>query len=149
MESFLKDTIVVTALLGWLIAQLLKVVFVLIGDKRLDFSRLTGSGGMPSSHSSLVCSLSTAVGFSSGWSSDIFVVCLVLSLIVMYDAAGVRYAAGKQASILNKIMEEWEEKGTFDGEKHLKELLGHTPFQVICGALLGIFIGLLRHYILV
>lgn len=149
MESFLQDSILITALLGWIIAQLLKVVFVLIGEKRLDFSRLTGSGGMPSSHSALVCSLSTAVYFTSGWDSDVFAVCLVLSLIVMYDAAGVRYAAGKQASILNKIMVEWEEKGTFDGEKHLKELLGHTPFQVICGAILGIFIGVLRHYILV
>ena len=117
-------------------------------EKRIQIARIVTSGGMPSSHSSLVCSLSTAVYFNSGWNSDVFAVCLVLSLIVMYDAAGVRYAAGNQAKILNKIMREWEDKGTFDGEKYLKELLGHTPFQVICGAVLGIFIGLLRHYII-
>lgn len=144
MEELMNNSLLVTGMLGWIVAQLIKAVLVLITEKRFDFTRLTGSGGMPSSHSSLVCSITTAVGLTHGFNSDLFTVCLIFSLVVMYDAAGVRRAAGKQAEVLNKMMREWDEDGTFTSDKSLKELIGHTPFQVICGALLGICIGVLR-----
>ncbi|MBE7045201.1 MAG: divergent PAP2 family protein, partial [Ruminococcaceae bacterium] len=106
-KEYLAASLFVTALLGWFIAQALKVVFILIKYKRLDFSRFIGSGGMPSSHSSLVTSLATGVGLIEGFDSTLFTISIVLALIVMYDAAGVRRAAGQQAKILNKIVDTW------------------------------------------
>ena len=134
-----------TALISWFVAQLIKVIIILITDKKLDMSRFIGSGGMPSSHSAIVCSLTTAIGLTNGFSSAIFALSTVTSLIVMYDAAGVRRAAGQQAKILNKIIADWEKEDyTKTGEK-LKELLGHSPKEVSAGALLGILIGIIRH----
>lgn len=133
------------AILSWFIAQSLKVIFVLITEKRFDFHRFVGSGGMPSSHSSFVTSLAVIIGFDCGFDSAMFAVCVVLALIVMYDAAGVRRAAGKQASILNQIVEHWnDESPEIQGER-LKELLGHTPFEVIAGAILGIAVAVALH----
>ncbi len=133
-----------TAILSWFIAQLIKVVLVLITEKRFDFSRFIGSGGMPSSHSSFVTSLATMIGLYSGFDSPIFAICFVLALVVMYDASGVRRAAGKQAAILNQIVENWDEDIQIQGER-LKELLGHTPFEVFAGAALGIAIAIVMH----
>jgi acid phosphatase family membrane protein YuiD len=95
---------------------------------------------MPSSHSAFVSALATGVGLTDGWASTSFALALVFSLIVMYDAAGVRLAASKQATILNKMMQEFFDEREFHHER-LKELIGHTPVEVIVGALLGIFIG--------
>lgn len=145
MLDFFKDSILATSMFSWFVAQLLKIIIVLIKDKKLDFSRLVGSGGMPSSHSSLVCSLTTAIGFANGFTSDIFYLSTVFSLIVMYDASGVRRAAGEQAKILNQMLEDYENKNEFSHKK-LKELLGHTPLQVVMGALLGIAISVLIHF---
>jgi len=110
----------------------------------LDFSRMVGAGGMPSSHSAFVTALTTAVGQKSGWNSPELAISLVFALIIMYDAAGVRRAAGKQARILNQIMEDLQqgEKLYSEGEK-LKELLGHTPVEVFAGAILGIGVALI------
>ncbi len=140
-----KDSVIFTALLAWFIAQSLKVIFVFLKHKKLDFRRFIGSGGMPSSHSSTVMALSTAVGLTDGFLSTIYAVSLVLALIVMYDAAGVRRAAGQQAKILNKIVEEWGKASFSDTEKKLKELLGHTPIEVLAGAALGVVIAVIRH----
>ena len=143
--SFCRDSVLVTAVIAWFLAQVLKVIFVLIKDKKIDFNRFIGAGGMPSSHSSFVVSLAMGVGLVSGFSSTAFAISVVLALVVMYDAAGVRRAAGQQARILNKIVEEWGKEDFKNTEKKLKELLGHTPVEVFAGAVLGILIALLRH----
>ena len=135
-----------TCILSWFIAQLLKVIHTIIKDKKIDFRRCVGSGGMPSSHSSFVTSLATSVGILEGFSGPVFAIAAVLALVVMYDAAGVRRAAGQQAKILNKIVEEWENADFAHTDKRLKELLGHTPKEVFAGALLGMLIAVLRHY---
>ena len=134
-----------TAVLSWALAQVLKVVFVFILDRRVDFHRLVGAGGMPSSHSSFVTALALMVGFQAGFNSPLFAVCLVFGMIVMYDASGVRRAAGKQASILNQIIEHWDEGPEIQGER-LKELLGHTPFEVFAGAILGIIVACVMYF---
>lgn len=145
MMEFFEQSAFVTAVLAWFIAQAIKVVTVLITEKKFDFSRFVGSGGMPSSHSAFVTGLATAVGFSCGFLSELFSVSAVLALIVMYDAAGVRRAAGEQAKILNILIEEWGSQNYKNTEVRLKELLGHTPMQVIAGAMLGIAIAIFRH----
>ena len=145
MSDFFESSVIVTALIGWFTAQLLKVIFVCINHKKIDFKRFIGSGGMPSSHSSTVTSLSCAIGLTEGFNSSIFAVSFILALVVMYDAAGVRRAAGQQAKILNKIVEDWGKASFADTEKKLKELLGHTSFEVLVGALLGITIAVIRH----
>ena len=136
----------ITALLGWFIAQLLKIPVTFIFEKRLDFSRFWGSGGMPSSHSAFTTSLTTAIGLTNGFNSFEFALSFVMAFIVMYDAAGVRQSAGKQANILNQVLDYL--KLTENGEPYqqLKTLLGHTPFEVVGGAILGIVIGFIRHF---
>lgn len=140
-----KDNVVVTCILAWFIAQLIKVILTIITSKKVDFRRFVGSGGFPSSHSSFVTSLATAVGIIDGFASTNFAVTVVLALVVMYDAAGVRRAAGQQARILNKIVEDWDNKDLTQTDKRLKELLGHTPKEVFAGAVLGIIVALIRH----
>lgn len=143
--DFWKEGVLVTSILSWFTAQVLKVIFTLIEKKRIDFRRFVGSGGMPSSHSAFVTSLATAVGLQNGFSSTEFAISTVFALVVMYDAAGVRRAAGQQARILNKLVEQWEKSDFSDTDKRLKELLGHTPKEVFAGALLGMAIALVRH----
>ncbi len=124
------------------VAQVLKVLVVLAKDKKMNFRYLVTSGGMPSSHSALVVCLATSTGFVDGWNSTLFAITVVLAMVVMYDAAGVRQAAGKQARVLNKIMDDWERQQSLSiSEERLKELLGHTPRQVVMGAILGAFIA--------
>ncbi len=128
---------------AWFIAQSLKVVHTYIVDKRFNVLRFVGSGGMPSSHSSSVMCLATAIGRTQGWHSTLFAFALIFAFIVMYDAAGVRYAVGKQAIILNTIIEDMQQhrKNKQVTEDRLKELVGHTPFEVFAGAILGIVIA--------
>jgi len=127
-------------LLAWFIAQALKVLFTLIVDKRFNVLRFVGSGGMPSSHSAFVMSLATGMGKIYGWESPMFTFALVFAFVVMYDAAGVRYAVGKQAIILNEIMKDYQ-KDRKMSEAQLKELVGHTPIEVFAGAVLGVVIA--------
>ncbi len=143
MIEFLSESIIVTSIIAWFLAQFFKVILVLIRDRRFDLERFIGSGGMPSAHSAFVVSLSVSVGITEGFGSAVFAVSMVLALIVMYDATGIRRAAGEQAKLLNQIVEKWGRKEFPDIE--LKELLGHTPYQVFMGALLGILVALLRH----
>lgn len=131
------------AIVAWFVAQAAKVILVLIQDRRLDFRRLVGSGGMPSSHTACVVALTTAVALIEGYRSTLFAMCVVFSLVVMYDASNVRRAAGEQAKILNYMMDHWSDQSPELFERNLKELLGHTPFQVIIGALLGIGLAFL------
>lgn len=145
MAEFLKSSILFTTILSWFTAQVLKMIFVFIKNRKIDFRRLIGSGGMPSSHAAFVVSLAVAVGLTEGFSSTLFAITVVIALVVMYDAAGVRRAAGQQAKILNMLVEEWEKNNFENTEKKLKELLGHTPVEVFAGAVLGACIALLRH----
>lgn len=143
--NFWSESVLVTSAISWFAAQVIKVITSLVQNKRFDFRRFVGSGGMPSSHASFVTSLAAAVGLEEGFGGTEFAICAVFALVVMYDAAGVRRAAGQQARILNKLMEKWEKSDFSDTDKHLKELLGHTPKEVFVGALLGITIAVLRH----
>ena len=130
---------------AWILSCVLKGLLECIKQKRLDITRFMGPGGMPSSHSTIVTALAAAVGIEMGFNNPVFAVCCVLALVVMYDAAGVRRAAGQQARILNRMVEQWE-KGDFSlTDKRLKELLGHSPIEVMAGALLGLMIAIIRH----
>ena len=144
-KQLFSNKILLTALLGWLIAQTLKVIFVLIKEKRFDIRRMVGSGGMPSSHASFVTSLLTAVAFVCGADSPEFAISAVLAFVVMYDATGVRREAGRQAEILNDIIENFGQDSPEMMGKRLKELIGHTPVEVFVGAVLGILIGLFMY----
>ena len=126
------------AIISWAAAQAIKIVLTLITEKRFDASRIVGTGGMPSSHSSFTMALSFSVGKYQGFDSPLFAVALIFSFVTMYDAQGIRRAAGKHAEILNDLIQEHKMPGF--GE--LKELLGHTPLEVAVGAVLGILIGL-------
>ncbi len=130
---------------GWASAQLLKFILFFFQHSDFKVERLYGSGGMPSSHSALVCAATAAAARTDGWGSSSFAVLCVLSVIVMYDAAGVRRAAGMHARELNLIrLKLFKQEGNAETKKkELKELLGHTPLQVFCGAVLGIVVGIL------
>jgi len=123
-------------------AQSLKVCLGIIREKRLNFRWFVSTGGMPSSHSATVSSLSAVVGFYYGFKSMPFLMSLIFSLIIMFDAAGVRRAVGRQANILNKMVDEISRRGEIR-EARLKEFLGHTPFEVFVGAFIGICIAIL------
>ena len=133
------------ALTGWLVAQVLKTIinFILLG--KLDVERMWGAGGMPSAHSATVCSLVIAAARTEGTRSTAFALAFVLAVIVMYDAMGVRRETGEQAKILNRLLTDWmdaeSERNPLLADKKLKEMVGHTPFEVLGGAVLGIVIG--------
>jgi acid phosphatase family membrane protein YuiD len=141
-HSVFDNRVLVAAFLAWALAQISKIFYELICQRRLIISRLVSSGGMPSSHSALVTGLATATGRELGVTSPIFALAVVLASIVMYDAAGVRRAVSIQARILNQMIEE-AFQGSPMAEKRLRELIGHTPVQVFVGALLGLVVGFL------
>lgn len=141
ISGVINNKAITVPVLSWLIAQILKVAFVFIKDKKFDFTRFVGSGGMPSSHSAFIVALAVTLGRLHGWNSSYFAIALAISLIVMYDAAGVRRAAGKQAKVLNKMIYSFNDLIEFEGR--LKELIGHSPIEVFAGALLGIIVALL------
>jgi hypothetical protein len=131
-------------LVSLIVAQALKVIIGLFTEKKLNFHRFLDTGNMPSSHTSSVTSLATAVALQHGLHSTHFAISLVLAVVVMYDATGVRRAAGKQAVVLNKIVDNIKKKeGHVLLEENLKELLGHTPLEVFGGAVLGVLIAFL------
>ncbi len=127
-------------ILLWFLIQTFKVIVDLIINKKLNVKRILGAGGMPSSHSAIVCSLAVCIGREYGFDSGIFAFSVIMAFVVMYDAAGVRRAAGKQARILNKILET-PGLTTKEVQEKLIETLGHTPIQVFVGALIGIVAG--------
>lgn len=124
----------------WLSIQIFKVICDSIQSKKLNLKRLFGAGGMPSSHTAVVMVITVMIGKNVGFGSYAFAATFIFSLIVMYDAAGVRRAAGEQASVLNKIIETPSLSG-LEVQKRLMEALGHTPTQVLVGALIGIIVG--------
>ncbi len=142
MLGIIQNKYIYVPFLLWFFCQTFKFLFDLIINKKFNFKRLIGAGGMPSSHSAIVMSLTTMLGKYEGVNSAIFAVSLIFGLIVMYDACGVRRAAGKQAQLLNKIIETPGLTGVEVSER-LIEVLGHTPVQVFAGAAIGIIVGLI------
>lgn len=139
--QFVQNRYIYIPLLLWFLIQVYKIVHELVATKKFNFKRIVGAGGMPSSHSAVVTSVTTMIGMDYGFDSPLFALAFVFSFIVMYDACGVRRAAGKQAAILNKIVETPNMNGVQVKEK-LVELLGHTPIQVLVGATIGILVGI-------
>lgn len=138
--KILDNKVLLACLVAWLIAQVLKIALTFYSSKKIDLTRFVGSGGMPSSHTSFVMALSTSIGRLNGWNSPLFAISICFAFVVMYDAAGVRRAAGNQAKILNIIIEDLAHNKPLENEK-LKELIGHTPKEVLAGAILGILVG--------
>ena len=143
ITDFFTNYLLVCAFAGWFSAQLIKCVRYVIKYRKFDFRLVMSSGGMPSSHSATVCSLVVATARTCGAGSAEFALAFILAFIVMYDAAGVRRAAGEQAKVLNRMAKELSNGDRRYLDKNLKELIGHTPLQVIIGAILGIVIPLL------
>ena len=139
--EILKNKYIVIPLLLWFCIQIFKVIYDLITTKKFNFKRIMGAGGMPSSHSAVVVGLATLIGKYEGINTPIFAIALIFSFVVMYDAAGVRRAAGKQAKLLNQLVETPGLSGIQVSEK-LVEVLGHTPIQVIVGAAIGVIVGI-------
>ena len=141
------NPILTVALLAWFVAQVLKTLinFILLGKFQLE--RMWGDGGMPSAHSATVCAMVIATARSEGFGSAIFAVAAVVAIITMHDAMGVRRETGEQAKVLNKMIEQWidvtEKNATFLQNMHLKEMVGHTPLQVLAGFVVGCVVGAL------
>lgn len=136
-----RNPIIDCALLAWFLAQLIKVLLDLIVLRRFDMERFVSSGGMPSSHSALVVSCTTAIGRLYGVDGPLFALAVVFSAVVMYDACNVRRSAGDTAKLVNLILEHVEKLAAENFADDLKEVMGHTPLQVFCGAVLGLFVG--------
>ena len=143
-NQLIHNTVFMSAATGWLVAQVLKTIIYGILNKTFNPERMVGSGGMPSSHSATVTALATASGIQYGLGSFEFAVSAIVAIIVMYDARGVRLETGKQAQVLNEVMEILQIMGKkMSYEDKLKEFVGHTPVQVVVGAFLGILIALI------
>ena len=140
--EFFHNKYILIPFFTWLAIQTFKVIWDLITLKKFNFKRIVGAGGMPSSHSAVVMSLAIMIGKEAGFGSYQFGLAVIFALVVMYDATGVRRAAGKQARVLNKIIETPGLTGLEVQEK-LKEALGHTPIQVVVGAIIGIIVGVI------
>lgn len=139
--AFVQNKYIYIPFLLWFGIQLFKVIYDLVTTKKFNFKRIMGAGGMPSSHSAVVAGLATLIGKYEGVESPIFALAFIMAFVVMYDACGVRRAAGKQAALLNKLIETPGLSGVQVSEK-LVEVLGHTPTQVFVGALIGVIAGL-------
>lgn len=131
---------IATFFVAWLIAQLIKIIIEAWKSKKIDWKRVFGAGGMPSSHSAASVALTTALWRDFGFDDPLVAVAFLFTAIVLYDAAGVRRETGRQAEIINRIIEVLKQQREFTDER-LKELLGHTPLQVLAGTLLGFLVG--------
>ena len=141
-QQLTRNQTLMSAVTGWVVAQLLKTLLDISLNRSFNPERLVGSGGMPSSHSATVCGLATAAGLRYGTGSFEFAICFILAAVVMYDAIGVRQETGKQAKVLNRLL--FEDLLKLDSvvlQEKLKEYVGHTPIQVLAGAILGIVIA--------
>ena len=145
ITQVLHNRILITGCLAWLCSQVIKLIIHLIVNRQLVVERLFGDGGMPSSHSATVSAVAAATGMTCGWGSAEFAIAFILAVIVMHDARGVRQETGKQARVINDMIELFEAmgKGSITPEQTLKEFVGHTPLQVAVGCVLGIAIGVL------
>ena len=140
--DFTTNTPLIAAITAWAIAQLLKVIITALMEKTLDLGRLFASGGMPSSHSAFVTALAMLIGIEHGFGSVFFALAAAFALVVMYDACGVRRSVGEQAKVLNSVIQALKEHSAIGDQKAIREILGHSPLQVVAGFFLGIVIGL-------
>lgn len=153
LSDFIHNRVLIISICSWMLAQVIKTIIDVIINREWNPERLVGSGGMPSCHSATVCAMATSSGLIYGMQSFEFAVSCILAVIVMYDARGVRRETGNQAVLLNHMMDYFntlespQKKIEFNQEK-LKELIGHTPLQVVVGALLGVGIALILYQIL-
>ncbi len=141
LREFTSNTMFFVVLFAWIFSCILKGLLEWKKNGKLDMTRFLGPGGMPSSHSTLVTCLATCVGIKDGFDSTLFVICCAFALVVMYDASGIRRAAGQQAKMINMIIDAWKEKDPMEKQTRLKEILGHTPLEVTAGALLGVLLA--------
>ena len=142
LSELINNNVLIAPLLSWAVAQLCKVILFLLEKRKLELRYLVSSGGMPSSHSALVAGLATAVALVEGVGSVTFGISVVLAFIVMYDAATVRHSVGQQAAILNRVLKEIHERRPVKVlGRELKELIGHSPLEVLVGGFLGIGIA--------
>jgi acid phosphatase family membrane protein YuiD len=141
MSALWHNHLLLCAVLAWLAAQLVKTVLYAVVNRRLDWQRLVGDGGMPSGHSATVTALAVSAGLRCGFDSAVFAVAAILAIVVMHDAMGVRRQAGKHAKAINELMELLG--SNVAPEEKLQEFLGHTPMQVVFGALLGLIVALI------
>lgn len=139
---FITNKYIYVPMMLWILIQAYKVIYDLYKTKKFNFKRILGAGGMPSSHSAVVVSIATLIGKNYGVDSAIFALSLIVALVVMYDACGVRRAAGKQAKVLNEIVNT-PGLSSIQVQEKLQEALGHTPIQVFVGALIGLIAGII------
>jgi len=142
LAQFSRNYVALSIVSAWILAQAIKVFLGVIREKRFNFRWFVGTGGLPSSHAAGVTALASSVGLYAGFNSGVFAIVLLFAVVVLSDAQGVRRASGKQAEILNKILDDiyWKKKIQ---EDRLKELLGHTPIEILAGVAIGIFVSLL------
>ena len=142
-----SNKIIQTGAIAWVSSQIIKTIIHLIVNKKIVWERLVGDGGMPSSQCATVTSVATAAGFIEGWNSSIFAVAVFLAIIVMHDARGVRRETGKQAVVINDMLELFEKMGagSLTPEQTLKEFVGHTPLQVLAGGILGFVVAVIMN----
>lgn len=141
LEQFFSNRVIIASVISWAIAQLIKIILDLISTNSINWELIFSSGGMPSSHSAFVCTLAVMTGLYEGFDSVVFAITFAFAAVVMYDAAGVRRAAGSHAAVINKLMESFNIKL----DEKLKEFIGHTPIQVGAGAVLGIVIAIISY----
>ena len=148
IAQIMGNKIIQTGAVDWVVSQILKTILHLIVNKKIVWERLVGDGGMPSSHSATVTSVAVATGFAAGFDSAVFAVAVFLAIIVMHDARGVRRETGKQAVVINDMLELFEQMGagTLTPEQTLKEFVGHSPLQVAAGAILGFVVAILINF---
>ncbi len=141
-EQIISNKPLWVTILSFSVAQLSKLLLCFVKSEKINYAKIMASGGMPSSHSALVTALTVSIGKETGFDTPLFAICVAFSMIVMYDAAGVRRAAGEQAILMNVLIEKIEEMGIKMDER-LKEFLGHRPIEVAVGAIVGVLIGAL------
>jgi len=142
ISGILSNHVLMVTLLAWAIAQTLKVSLGVLRTKRFDFRWFIGTGGMPSAHAAGSSALAAIIGFDYGFHTALFALASVFAIVTMFDAQGVRRSTGKQASILNKILDDIYWKGKIE-ETQLKELIGHTPVEVMMGSIIGILLAII------
>ncbi len=149
INDIFHNRILLAGLMGWGLAQILKTIIFFIVHKKLQWERLFGDGGMPSGHSATVTAVAVSVGLQCGFNTPVFAIAMILAIIVMHDAMGVRLETGKQAKLLNDMTEVLEKLSGTDlsNEEKLKEFVGHTPFQVLMGMILGLIVGIVLNLI--
>jgi len=146
LSQLISNRVLICSLSAWAAAQVIKTILHAIINKEFSFERLFGDGGMPSGHSATVTSMAISCGMVYGFDTGIFAIAAIVAIVVMHDATGVRFETGKQAKIINELVEHLKDKHISDEEK-LKEFVGHTPLQVLCGAVLGAAVAIVVNLI--